>query len=190
MNSEHEEITRELAQLEQWFGSLPEVEHRLDAAALKQCVRVAIDEHWLAGILKDAAPVALKDAIRVDVHRAVAQQRESRQAVIIRAGRSRVLRISTGAVAVAASVALLFATLTGLWNATSTERFSYASAFPIGSVDESFGDSLAMLDDEVSELELARYEPFGSRWHDSTVEDVGARLEELSDEVGVLSRGL
>ncbi len=172
---------REIEQGEQWLREVCADPPAPDVAAIKRNVQVAVQEQWLSHALRDETPSDLEDRTKTRVLAAIEAARLGERAeargVLVGGRLPRVLRWAGGLGLAAAASLLVYVGLnrSDVDGAMASGDSPYASAFEAYCEDE-LADSLWILEDDLTELELA----YGvSVW----VDDEDAFMDDFGDEI-------
>jgi len=181
----------ELERDEQWFAGVCERSAEavnfaepltggsaVDTARIKRIVRIAVEEHWLAGHVGHDVPAGLTASARRAVREALTEAPGGSG----KQGRSRVIRVWAWVGSGLATAAVIGLAVIGLSNGTRTVEFddatiTYATAFEEFQDDDELDQELSKLRDAFSELDQAVAQGWGAElWEEP--------IDETSDQAG------
>ena len=145
---------REIEQLERWFADASVDPPAPDVARLKERVRIEVDERWLEAQLHDEVPADLADRIGRRIRATPATHRDPGTGQTDAVGRTRHLCHVYRWVGAAAAAACLLAFVGLHQSQPSDTELSFVTAFEQYQEDD-FAESIAQLDEELAEFELA-----------------------------------
>jgi hypothetical protein len=153
-----EQRMREIEQGERWFREVCAEPEPPDTNRIKRRVQLAVNEQWLGDQPNGQPPADLADRTKRRVWAAVAAERTARAGLRVPHGGTRLGRRFyqwAGGLGVAAAACLLaFFGLREPLATTEEPTFTLLEAFEAFQEDE-LADSLAALEDDLTELELA-----------------------------------
>ena len=154
-----------------------------DVERIKQRVHLAVDEAWLERRLDDVAPKPhLAGRTKIALHAELARlRRETASAKRPRWPRLRVqlFRLS-GSLAAAAALALAFVIWWSSEPAPPTLLSTVSTdVFEAYELDDEFFTELALLEEELDELELMELGISGDELQDTLIDDVGDSIDDL-----------
>jgi hypothetical protein len=188
-----DERMAEIAEGEQWFREACMDLEAPDSVRIKQRVRIAINEHWLAPELGARPPADLADRTKRAVWAAAAAERTGAHAgptaVAHPRSRSRWIRWAGGlGIAAAACLAAYLGVMESSLR-TNGSTLSMLAAFDEFQPDE-LSESLDGLSDDLAELELAFDTVSGRDFQEESLDDLIDTLDDLisEDETGAMDR--
>lgn len=147
-----DDMLREIERGEQWLRDIVSGPPSGDVEHLKLRVRIAVDEDWLNAAHPVSVRPGLIDEVKEGVHE------ELRREVARRRARRRRLLILRPAAGLAAAAAVVFAYIGFVGereSAIATTTTAYIDAFEQYTQDDDLFDGLALLGQEVREIEVA-----------------------------------
>ena len=159
-----DEQMRELEANERWLRGEDVLTDVPNIDALKLRARIEAHEAWLDERWTDAVPAGLVERARARVHDEITATKRD-----VERGGHRLLRWGAGvALAAAACLALLVGLPTSPTPETEIALLDAFAAYSQADIDE----TLAMLGDDVTDLELAFFESHSEELNDGTVDEL------------------